>query len=207
MPDSVEKLFVSIKEASQLSGLTQQTLRKLADNDQLDCYKTPSGQRKFNKSALIKFTDPKGKSTTIITNTTNCNNTTSTTSHNNFIIDKKNFIYTRLSKKKNVSECCKEIELLKQKHPKYYNYTHIIEEDCSNCIKSSGFLTIIDSCLQKSLNELVIIHRGDLVHLFYDFVQALVHKSGGKLVIINDNELTTEDKEIELDKITKFYRK
>jgi predicted site-specific integrase-resolvase len=198
-----ETQFISIKDASKITGLTQQTLRKLADNKQLDCYKTPSGQRKFNKNFLLKFTNP-NNTTNIITNNS-CNNTTTNNCSENVKI-KQSYIYTRLSFKKNLSECCKEVELLKQNNSKYNSYIHIIEENCETSIKSSGFLTIIDACIQNTLNELVITNKTDLVHLFFDFIQALVYKSGGSLIILDDSELTIEDKEIELNKIIAFYK-
>ena len=38
------KNFVSIREASRLTGLGNQTIRKMADDGTLGCYKTPSEQ-------------------------------------------------------------------------------------------------------------------------------------------------------------------
>jgi DNA-binding transcriptional MerR regulator len=45
-----EKAFVSIREASSITGLEAQTLRKLADQQILPCYKTPAGQRMFDST-------------------------------------------------------------------------------------------------------------------------------------------------------------
>ena len=42
--------FISISQASQLTGLHPQTLRKYADADQIKYFKTPAGQRRFHKS-------------------------------------------------------------------------------------------------------------------------------------------------------------
>jgi exonuclease I len=47
--------YVSISEANIITGIHPQTLRKLGDQQKIKCYKTPSGQRKFNKLCLEKM--------------------------------------------------------------------------------------------------------------------------------------------------------
>lgn len=51
--------FVSIREAVSISGMCAQTLRKLGDEQKIRCYKTPSGQRKFDKNSLEELFDKK----------------------------------------------------------------------------------------------------------------------------------------------------
>jgi len=45
--------YISIGEATVLSGLCAQTLRKLADQNKIISYKTITGQRKFDKLNII----------------------------------------------------------------------------------------------------------------------------------------------------------
>lgn len=47
-----ETQYVSIRIASQITGIHPQTLRKLCDDNKIQYYRTPSKQRKFNKSYL-----------------------------------------------------------------------------------------------------------------------------------------------------------
>ena len=47
--------YISIREASIITGINPQTLRKLGDENKIKCYKTLSGQRKFDKAYLEKM--------------------------------------------------------------------------------------------------------------------------------------------------------
>ena len=44
--------FISMREASKITGINPQTLRILADQNKVKSYKTVSGQRKFDKNFL-----------------------------------------------------------------------------------------------------------------------------------------------------------
>ena len=47
--------YVSIREATIITGIHPQTLRKMGDEQKIKCYKTSSGQRKFDRSYLEKM--------------------------------------------------------------------------------------------------------------------------------------------------------
>ena len=86
--------WVSIRIAESISGIGPQTLRKLGDQNQIRCYKTPSGQRKFCKQDLqtmcgIIMSDQVSKN-----------------------VNKKNFIYARVSSKKQVDDLTRQIQYL-----------------------------------------------------------------------------------------------
>jgi hypothetical protein len=51
-------LFVPMGKASELTGLEAQTIRKMADKGLLECYKTPSGQRRINTQSIQQFCAP-----------------------------------------------------------------------------------------------------------------------------------------------------
>ena len=48
-----DQQFISINDAYQLTGIA--TLRKMADTEKVRSYKTPSGQRKFQKLSLERM--------------------------------------------------------------------------------------------------------------------------------------------------------
>ena len=81
-----EPEFISLREAVKITGIQSQTLRKLSDEDKIKCYKTLSGQRKFDKRYLEKmcFGDDYNPKTEEI--------------------PKKNFIYARVSSKKQLDD-------------------------------------------------------------------------------------------------------
>ena len=47
------KKYVSIAKASELTGLHPQTLRKYEREGKIDCYKLPSGERRFNVDSFL----------------------------------------------------------------------------------------------------------------------------------------------------------
>lgn len=96
--------YVSIKEASRLTGLHQNTLRRFADEQKISCYKTPSGQRRFNKRYLETMCNPIS---------------------NNQEQPKTNFIYTRVSSKKQVDDLSRQLEYIKSTNSKYVTYTSL----------------------------------------------------------------------------------
>lgn len=55
MSDNDINKHISIREAAILTGMCAQTLRKLGDQQKIKCYKTHSGQRKFDKMSLIEM--------------------------------------------------------------------------------------------------------------------------------------------------------
>ena len=97
--------YVPIRKASLLTGLEAQTIRKMADQGVVQCYKTPAGQRRFNIQSLQKFCSPivhdKEKP----------------------IVQKENYIYVRVSTKKQVDDLSGQLEYVKR--PEYSNYTVI----------------------------------------------------------------------------------
>jgi hypothetical protein len=50
-----EKEYVTVGNASALTGIEAQTIRKLADQASFICFKTPSGQRRINSQSLQEF--------------------------------------------------------------------------------------------------------------------------------------------------------
>jgi predicted site-specific integrase-resolvase len=98
-----EKDFISIGKASVITGLTSQTLRKLCDTQKITCYKTPSGQRRFNKLSLETFCNPISNSTIVIQDSKIQK------------IQKQNYIYTRVSSKKQMDDLLRQVTYVKSR--------------------------------------------------------------------------------------------
>ena len=49
------KHFITVGEASILTGLDIQTIRKMADKASIICYRTPSGQRRIDLQSVQKL--------------------------------------------------------------------------------------------------------------------------------------------------------
>lgn len=167
-------IFISISEASKISGIESQTLRKLGDQQKVKCYRTPTGQRKFDKDSLEKM----------------CQGISEKSSPIN---TKRNFIYARVSSKKQLEDLSRQIEFLQTKRPDYLTYTLIQDVASGINFKRKGLQTILDSCLQGTIGEVVVAHRDRLCRFGYEIVEYLVTKSGGRIVVVSDESSTDDE--------------
>jgi predicted site-specific integrase-resolvase len=174
-----EKNFISIREASKISGIGIQTLHVLFDQKKIPGYKTSSGTRKFDIRCLQEM----------------CNNFNDYNKEQK--IQRKNFIYTRVSSKKQMDDLSRQIEYMSR--PEYNDY--ILVQDIASGInfKRKGLQTILDSCLQGTIGTIVVAHKDRLSRFGYDLIELLVTKAGGKIKILGDNETKTSEQELSDD--------
>lgn len=169
------KRFVKIREASLLTGIECQTLRKMADNGTIASFKTPSGQRRISKEAIEKF----------------CSNGVCNNESKKETMVKKNYIYARVSSKKQVDDLNKQIEFLKREQ--YASYD-IISDVCSGLnFRRKGLTKILEACLQGSIGEIVIAYKDRLARFGYELIEQMVNMSGGKITVLEDKEKTYEE--------------
>lgn len=173
--------FVSIKEAASISGLHQHTLRKYADTNQIKCYKTPGGQRKFDQQSLVDY----------------CNNLhviakKSTT-------DKINYIYTRVSSKKQMDDLTRQLEFIRSIDPKYDSYVSITDVASGINFKRKGLQTILDSCIQKTIGEVIVAHRDRLCRFGFELLDTIITKCGGQITVIDDQQNKSTEQELSED--------
>jgi predicted site-specific integrase-resolvase len=179
MKDEKAKLYVSVSEAARLTGIEIQTIRKLADQASFVCYKTPSGQRRINLQSIQSF----------------CTN--NIFKQEKPTLPKKNFIYARVSTKKQMDDLSRQLEFLKK--PEYSIYTVITDIASGINFKRKGLSTILDSCLQGNIGEVIIAHRDRLCRFGFDLVEQLVSKAGGKITVLQNNNDRTSEQELTED--------
>ena len=172
--------YISIREAEIFTGIKAQTLRKLADKNTLCCYKTISGQRKFDKSSLEKMCN-------IIPNSIKYDKT-----------KKQNFIYTRVSSKKQVDDLSRQIEYIKSRD-EYASYELISDIGSGINFKRKGIQTILDSCIQGTIGEIIVAHKDRLCRFAFDLLQLIVSKSGGKIIVLDDEKNKSSEQELSED--------
>jgi predicted site-specific integrase-resolvase len=171
--------FVTVGKAAQLTGLDAQTVRKLADKSSIACYRTPSGQRRINIKDIQRMcgNDLYGKEEPVV--------------------QKDNFIYARVSTKKQVDDLSRQIEYLRR--PEYSSYV-LVQDICSGInFKRKGLSTILDSCLQNNIGEVVIAHRDRLCRFGYELIESLVIKAGGSITILDNSREKTSEQELTED--------
>ena len=177
----IKKEYISIDEASKITGLSIQTIRKLGDKKQIKCFKTPSGHRRFNKQDLEKFCDPDSFNEKDSENT------------------KINYIYTRVSSKKQLDDLSRQVEYIQKRKPEYSSYTTISDIASGINFKRKGLQTILDSCIQGVIGEVVIAHRDRLSRFGFDLVKIIIEKAGGAITILDDEKNKSSEQELAED--------
>jgi putative resolvase len=181
MNDKNINTFITIREASKLTGLCAQTLRKLADEEKIKCYKTTSGQRRFDKHSLAEM----------------CNTLTFIPTSKES--GKNNFIYARVSSQKQLDDLSRQIEYIRTKKPEYESYTVISDVGSGINFNRKGLSTILDACLQRNIREIVIAHRDRMSRFGFDLINLIVQKSGGKITVIDDERNKSTEQELSED--------
>jgi len=176
-----KKLFISIKEASRLTGLCAQTLRALADNEKVKSYKTLSGQRKFDKLSLEEM----------------CSSVS--TSSKTSVVERKNIIYARVSSKKQLDDLSRQVEFIKGRRGEYASYKLVTDIASGINFKRKGLETILDACVQNNIGEVVVTHRDRLSRFGFDLIELLVKKAGGSITVIDDERNKTSEQELSED--------
>jgi predicted site-specific integrase-resolvase len=174
-----EKNFVGIGAASKISGIGMQTLRTLVDDKKIAGYKTPSGTRRIHLDSLQKM----------------CMAITLDTEKQK--IQRKNYIYTRVSSKKQMDDLSRQIEYLSR--PEYNQYLLIQDIASGINFKRKGLQTILDSCLQGTIGEVIVAHRDRLSRFGFDLIDLLVTKAGGKITVLGNSETKTCEQELSDD--------
>lgn len=178
MDNDKKTQFINIREAVTISGIGIQTIRKLCDSNKIACYKTPSGQRKINRSSLEQM----------------CH--TSHTDEKESITIKQNFIYSRVSSKKQMDDLSRQTKYIKNSDTKYASYISITDIASGINFKRKGLSTILDSALQGTIGEVVITHKDRLSRSAFDLIQCIINKSGGTITILDDDENKTSSQEL-----------
>ena len=181
------RMFISIREAVAITGLCNQTLRKLADQNKIKTYKTMSGQRKFDKKSLQEMCNPS------VIVSTNEDNT------------KQNFIYTRVSSKNQLDDISRQIEFIKTKNTEYNLYTIISDIGSGINFKRKGLSTILECCMKQNIGNIVITHKDRLSRFGFDLIDIIVQKSGGKIIIIDDEKNKSTEQELSEDLLSIFH--
>ena len=177
----IKKEYISINEAAKITGLSLQTIRKIGDKKQIQCFKTPSGHRRFNKQDLEKF----------------CNS--NIIDEKDSKITKVNYIYTRVSSKKQLDDLSRQTEYIQQRKSEYSSYTTISDIASGINFKRKGLQTILDSCIQGVIGEVVIAHRDRLSRFGFDLIKIIIEKAGGKITILDDEQNKSSEQELAED--------
>jgi putative resolvase len=167
------KEYVKISEAKNITGLELSTLRKYADTCKVESYKTPTGQRMFNKQSLQNLSN-----------------------HNRSIKDKTKIIYCRVSTKKQSDDLERQIEFMQSKFP-----CHTLITDIGSGInwKRKGLKTILEQSMLGNVSEVVVAHRDRLSRFAFELIEFVCMQNGTKIVVLDKEEAHSSEQDLAED--------
>jgi putative resolvase len=204
--------FIPIREASKLTGICPQTLRKLSDENKIASYKTLSGQRKFERKGLEKMCNigRKGKAIFIRSPSNSANTSPLRALTPYHTPPRKNFIYVRVSSNAQLEDLTKQIEHIKAYCPEYASYTVISDISTGINFRRKGLSTILDACIANNIGEIVTIHKDKLSRFAFDLINQIVEKAGGKITVVDEkyeNQYIEQELSDDFLSIAKVYCK
>jgi predicted site-specific integrase-resolvase len=179
-----QRVFVPVREAARLTGLNCQTIRKLADSASLICFRTPSNQRRINLQSIRDM----------------CKTAVPVTHREGGSRTKENFIYARVSTKKQMDDLSRQVDFIKQYDGSCYSGYRVVTDIASGInFKRKGLQTLLDACLQGRVGEVIVAHRDRLCRFGFELFDCLVSKAGGKITVLDHQEHRTCEQELSDD--------
>jgi predicted site-specific integrase-resolvase len=119
--------------------------------------------------------------------------------HQNQTHPKINYTYSRVSSKKQLDDLIRQTQYLLSHRPEYASYVCLSDVASGINFKRKGLQTILESCLQGTIGELVIAHRDRLCRFGFELLEILVEKGGGKITVLDNDEHRSPDQELSED--------
>lgn len=164
--------FISINKASQILGVHQNTLRKWADDGQIETIRSKGGHRRFNVDRYIR--------------------------DRQLVEDGhrgRRICYCRVSATKQKGDLQRQIEFMRQRYPGY----EIISDVGSGLnYNRKGFKTILDAAYEGDIAELVVAFKDRLCRFGFDMVKYIIEeKNDGRLVVLNNRDVSPQQELVE----------
>lgn len=168
----ITKSFVKGAEASKILNISQQTLRKYADNGTIEVTITPGGHRLYNVKKYLKNDD------TVTSGYKIC--------------------YCRVSSYSQKEDYKRQVRYMKDKYP---NYKIVGDVGSGINFKRKGLLKIIDLAIQGKVDTLVVSYKDRLCRIGYDLIEFILKTYSNTTIIIDQHKAETVQEEISNDLI------
>ncbi len=176
-----EEKFISVGKASKLCGICPKTLRKIVDENKIEFYRTASGHRKISRQSLSQMCNLVYDDCKVSED------------------EKNNFIYSRVSSKKQSEDLDRQVEYLKSRKPEYNSFICIEDVGSGINFKRKGLQRILDSCIQRTVGEVVVAHRDRLSRFGFELIKMFIEKAGGTITVIDDEKHKSSEQELSED--------
>ncbi len=165
--------YVKIGEAEKITGLKPSTLRKYADTNKIESYRTPTGQRMYNKQGLHDLSYG-----------------------NTDAQEKTKIIYCRVSTKKQSDDLERQINFMRSKYP-----SHTLITDIGSGInwKRKGLKTILEQVLLGNVEEIVVAHRDRLSRFAFELIELICMQKDTRIVVLDKETAHSSEQELSED--------
>ena len=171
--------YIPFREFQKIIGLKYRSAYALAESAQIKTLTTPSGQRLYNRQSIIDYIND----------------------HTNLPQEeqkqpKHNFVYCRVSSKKQEDDLQRQIRLAKSSFPDFQ-----IISDIGSGInwKRKGLKTILGCAIKGNIGELVVFHRDRLSRFAFGLIEFIIKTTGGKITIVNNDSEKSSEQELSED--------
>lgn len=155
--------WISSKKACELYGVSGNTLRRWADAGSIEYKRTPGNQRTYFVSSTGVF---------------KANEET-----------RKNYLYVRVSSKKQKDDLDRQIEFLRSKYP-----DHIVVKDIASGLnyRRKGLLELLEQSNRGEVNEIVVFSKDRLCRFGYELLEWSFAQNNTKLVVHEQTDKSPE---------------
>lgn len=176
----MDKKYFKGNEASNIIGVTQQTLRNWARDGKIDYITTPKGTRMYN---VLDYQVRNGIITKDVLERNKNEN-------------KKYVCYCRVSTHEQKDDLARQVEYMRAKYPE-----HEVITDIGSGINFNrkGFLKLIDYAFEGTLSRVVVSYKDRLCRIGYPLVEYIFAKYSGADVYV-DGQTSEEDVNVEIAK-------
>lgn len=197
--------YVPIREATMLTSITPQLLRKYADDGTVKSYKTPAGHRRFSYDDLQRVKSKsyrKGKAKSIVRevvgNARNVENVQIRVGKR--ARARNHYIYARAATEEAMQE---QVQFAKttctEQGTDVSNHVIVSDVRAPTGKQSKGMMILIEACLRGVVGDVVVAHRDRLDRATYWMLHFMVHKAGGRLVSLDADAYRATDAELAED--------
>jgi predicted site-specific integrase-resolvase len=157
-------MYVSSKRAQDFYKVSGETLRTWSHSGKIETIITNGGHHRYK---LIPKYDKKTKL--------------------------KNYIYARVSSKKQENDLKRQINYISEKYPTY----EIISDIGSGLnFKRKGLKTLLEQIMCKRVNEVVVSDRDRLSRFGFELFKFICSKNSTKLTVLSDDKSKTNIEEL-----------
>jgi predicted site-specific integrase-resolvase len=181
--DGSKSVYIKPKQANKVAGVTNQTLRRWAQENKIGFVKDEKGRYSYNKKDILSLTDrnlfdPFEKKE---------------------IGERKKYTYCRVSSRKQLDDLERQKNKIKYLYPE-----HTLVEDISSGLnfKRKGLQRILLDVFNGNVEEIVVSHKDRLCRFGFELIEFICSNFNTRLKVLDYQNKKTEEQELSDDIIS-----